>query len=160
MTHPLRPGRWFDYVLWAAIMAALASILFLSSGCSLRPAAAIVPPAPAASDGLGTWLLFGVLAGIVCVAAGIAVTVWLPIKRTGLAVVAFGGSLVGMCLFVREVLPYIGWVVLAGAVIGLAALLWNYRKLLGATRTAWDAVPESAVIPDPKVEAFLNKVAG
>lgn len=142
----------------AVVILIFAGLLLLPGCGDFRhaPMTTYVHPMPA-PDPLTGYLVYGVLAGILGVGVGVAMFVWLPFKRTAVAIAAGSGSVIAACLTLRSVLPYVGWIVLAGGIVGVAVLLWHNRRLLVAARESWDHVPEEAVV-SAKVEKLMERI--
>ncbi len=153
------PCRHCRILLWAAIITVLVLTALSLQGCGeglFRPVPPEAPPAPPV-DPLHAWLVYGVLVGIIGVGVGVALFIWLPFKKTAAAVVGGSGAIVATCLTVRSVLPYIGWVVLAGAVITAIAFLWHFRRTLACLKESWYHVPDDAPVA-PKMEALIDRI--
>lgn len=148
-----------NVLLWILAAAIVGLCLFSAAGCAPR-VAFWTPPAPQAMepDPLKAYLVYGVLFGILGIGVGVAMFVWLPFKKTAVAIAAGSGAIIAVCLMLRSVLPYIGWIMLAATAIGAAAVLWHNRRLLVAARESWDHVPDDAKLSDG-VEKLMNRIA-
>lgn len=152
--------RYCRVMLWILILVIVGIACISAAGCAPtvpQPPTGTPPPSPKPVDPLNAYLLYGVLVGILGIAASVAMLVWLPFKKTAFAFLAGSAALIGTCLTLRSILPYIGWITLAGAVVGGLVLLYHSRRLLVAARESWKHVPDDAPVV-ASVETFMNKI--
>lgn len=152
--------RYCRILLWLLILVIVGLACLSAAGCATLPQPPVdAPPrvCPKQADPLPAFLVYGVLVGILGIAASVAMFVWLPFKKTALAFGAGSAALIGTCLTLRSILPYVGWITLAGAVIGGLVLLYHSRRLLVAARESWKHVPDDAPVV-ASVETFMNKI--
>lgn len=135
-------------LLWVLIFAVITIGILSSTGCvsARTPAMPGTPPPCAEVDPLKAWLVYGVLVGIVGVGVGVAMFIWLPFKKTAIAICGGAGAIIGTSLTVRSLLPYMEWIVLGSATVAVGALLWHNRKLFTAARESWKHVPDDAPV--------------
>ncbi len=108
------------------IKVAVLFLVLLCGGCASwrsHPVGAFVPPADVHTYNLLDLLL---IPALLAIAAGVAIMVWLPVKKTGLAVIAFGASLAFSVLFYHALLPYMPWVVLAALTVGAGYVIYKF----------------------------------
>ncbi len=146
-------------LLWVMIFTVIAVAILSSYGCAPRaaPSMPATPPPCNEVDPLKAWLVYGVLVGIVGVGAGVAMFIWLPFKKTAIAIVGGAGAIIGTSLLVRSILPYMEWIVLGSATVAIGALLWHNRRLFVASREMWKHVPDDAPVL-ASVEKLMNKI--
>lgn len=152
--------RYCRILLWLLIIVIVGLACLSVAGCAPtlpQPPPGQPAPVPKPVDPLMAYLVYGVLVGVLGVAASVAMLVWLPFKKTAMAFGAGSIALIVTCLTLRSVLPYIEWITLAGVAIGGLVLLYHGRRLLVAARESWKHVPDDAPVL-PAVETFMNKI--
>ncbi len=155
---PTDKCRYCRVVFWVLVFAVVTVGILSNCGCAPRVPTVPITPAPChETDPLKAWLVFGVLVGIVGVGVGVAMFIWLPFKKTAIAICGGAGAIIGTSLLVRSLLPYMEWIVLGGAIIAIAALLWHNRRLFVASREMWKHVPDDAPVL-PSVEKLMEKI--
>ncbi len=107
--------------------SAIALMALFMAGCGgVRPSPPVsIFDAPGDVNVMLVWLS---AISIVGIGGCIAAAVFLPIKRLAVAGIAGFAVVLGLALGVKAILPFLPWVMLALLVLGVAAVVWYFRK--------------------------------